>query len=102
MVASQDGRYLALQTATTVRVFSLPPTSGPTLQIARVGRLSNGHFIVQGFGAPNSTNTVKATTDLRNAFTTLSSVMADANGSIQFEDTNAGGFTSRFYKITSP
>jgi hypothetical protein len=102
MVASQDGRYLGLQTATAIRVYAIPPSSGPTVQIANTAHLANGHFIIQGFAAPNSTNTVKATTNLQTAFMTIGSVMADANGFIQFEDTNVGNASSKFYRITSP
>jgi len=102
MVASQDGRYLALQTATAIRIYAIPPTSGPTLQVSNVAHLPNNHFIIQAFAAPNSTNTVKATTSLQTAFMTIGSVMADANGFIQFEDTNVGNVTSKFYQITSP
>jgi PQQ-like domain len=102
MVASQDGRYLALQTSTAIRVYAIPPSSGPALQVWNVAHLSSGHFIIQAFGAPNSTNSVKATTNLQTTFMTIGSVMADANGFIQFEDTNVGNTTSKFYKITSP
>jgi hypothetical protein len=102
LVASEDGRYLALQTSTAIRVYAIPPSSGPALQIWNVARISNGHFIIQAFAAPNSTNSVKATTSLQDAFTTIGSVTADANGFIQFEDTNAGNAASKFYKITSP
>ena len=102
LVASENGRYLALQTSTAIRVYAIPPSSGPALQIWNVARISNGHFIIQAFAAPNSTNSVKATTSLQDAFTTIGSVTADANGFIQFEDTNAGNAASKFYKITSP
>jgi hypothetical protein len=102
MVASADGRYLALQTATAIRIYAIPPSSGPALQITNTARLSNGHFIIQGFAAPNSTNSIQATTNLQTMFMTIGSVTADANGFVQFEDANAGNFTSRFYRITSP
>ena len=102
LVASENGRYLALQTSTAIRVYAIPPSNGSTLQIWNVARLANGHFIIQAFAAPNSTNSVKATTSLQGAFTTIGSVTADANGFIQFEDTNAGNTASKFYKITSP
>ncbi len=102
LVASEDGRYLALQTSTAVRIYAIPPSSGPALQPWNVARLSNGHFIIQAFATPNSTNSVKATTNLQDAFMTIGSVMADANGFIQFEDTNAGNAASKFYEITSP
>jgi hypothetical protein len=102
MIASQDGHYLALQTATTIRVYAIPPSSGTAMQVSRVAHLSNGHFIIQAFAAPNSTNTVQATSNLQATFSTIGSVVADANGAIQFEDVNAGGFSSRFYNISSP
>jgi hypothetical protein len=102
MAASQDGRYLALQTATAIRIYAIPPDNGPTLQITNTARLANGHFIIQGFAAPNSTNSVQATSNLQTAFTNIGTVVADANGVIQFEDANAAGSTSKFYKIASP
>jgi hypothetical protein len=102
LVASENGRYVALQTSTAIRVYAIPPSSGPTLQIWNVARISNGHFIIQAFAAPNSTNSVKAATSLQDTFMTIGSVTADANGFIQFEDTNVGNAASKFYKITSP
>lgn len=102
LVASRDGRYLALQTSTAIRVYPIPPPNVSALQIWNVGRLSNGHFVIQAFAAPNSTNTVKATTNLQTAFTTIGTATADANGFLQFEDTNAGNATAKFYELTSP
>ena len=102
MVASQDGRYLALQTATTIRVYAIPPSSGPTLQISRIARLSNGQVILQAFATPNSSNSVKESSSLAGSFATIGTAVADGNGFIQYEDTNAGGLGPRFYKITSP
>jgi hypothetical protein len=102
MVASQDGHYLALQTATTIRIYAIPPMSGPALQITSITRLSNGHVILHGFASASSTNTVQATSDLHTAFASIGSVSADPNGAFQFEDVNAGSFAKRFYRITSP
>ena len=102
LVASQDGRYLALQTATTVRVYLIPPSSGPTLQIPSFARLSNGHVILQAFATPNTTNSVKESSSLTGSFATIGTAVADGNGFIQYQDTGAGGLGPRFYEITSP
>ena len=102
MAASQDGNYLALQTATAIRVYTIPPLSGPTMQIRSINRLANGHVILHGFASPNSTNSVQATSTLTTSFMTIGSVTADANGAFQYEDVNAGAFASRFYRISSP
>ena len=102
LVASPDGRYLALRTPTTTRVYLLPPSSGPTLQVANFARLSDGHVIIQAFATPNTTTSVSQSSSLTGTFTTIGTAVADGNGFIQFEDTNAGGLGPRFYKITSP
>jgi hypothetical protein len=101
LIASGDGRYLALQTSTAIRIYPVPP-GGAGLQITRSARLPNGHFIVQGFAAPNSSNSIQATSSLQSAFTTIATTMSDANGAIQFEDNDAVNYAARFYRITSP
>ena len=101
MVASQDGRYLALQTPTTIRIYAIPPSSGPALQLTGITRLSNGHIVLQGFSAPNGSNTVQATTNLRTSFGTIGSAPSDLNGVVHFEDANANP-TTGFYRLTSP
>jgi hypothetical protein len=103
LVASPDGRYLALRTPTGIQVYPIPPSSGPSLQIWDMAHLTNNHFVLQALALPNSSNTLKATTNLQTGFTAPgTTVTADPNGFIQFEDTNAGNATAKFYRITSP
>jgi hypothetical protein len=47
-------------------------------------------------------NTIQASPDLITPFTNLASVMADVTGAFQYEDTNAGNFPKRFYRLSLP
>ena len=63
-------------------------------------RRSDGTVILQAQGSPGESFDIQASTNLLN-WLNLGSVLADTNGLMQFDDTNAPAFPSRFY-YTSP
>jgi hypothetical protein len=63
-------------------------------------RQSNGTVLLQTEGSPGESFEIQASADLLN-WLDLGSVLADTNGLMQFFDTNAPNYASRFY-ITSP
>jgi hypothetical protein len=63
-------------------------------------RRSDGTVILQAQGSPGESFDVQASQDLLN-WLDLGSVLADTNGLMQFDDTNAPIFPARFY-YTSP
>jgi uncharacterized delta-60 repeat protein len=65
--------------------------------------VSNSVVQLTGLGIPNATHTISASSNLSaGTFTTLASVVADATGFWQFNDTTAVGVPVRFYKLSSP
>jgi hypothetical protein len=75
------------------------------LKINSITHLANGHIVLQCLGVPNRVNNVQASPDLSSgSFVTLlpPPVAADASGAFQYEDTNAGSFTKRFYRLSFP
>jgi hypothetical protein len=71
-------------------------------KISSITRLGNGHIFLQGFGAANVTDTIEVSPDLMTMFTTLGTVTTDSDGAFQYEDTDAGNFPIRFYRLSSP
>jgi hypothetical protein len=72
------------------------------LRITAITRLTGGHILVQGIGAPSTAYTIKASPDLSpNSFQPLGPV-TNTNGALQYEDTDAGNFSRRFYRFTFP
>jgi streptogramin lyase len=65
-----------------------------------VQKRSDGSFLLQAQGSPGESFDIQASTNLLN-WLDLGSVFADTNGLMQYADTNASNFTSRYY-ITSP
>jgi hypothetical protein len=65
-----------------------------------VQRRSDGTVILQAQGSPGESFDVEASEDLLN-WLDLGSVLADTNGLMQFDDTNAPAYSFRFY-YTSP
>jgi hypothetical protein len=63
-------------------------------------RRSDGTVILQAQGSPGESFDIQASQDLLN-WLDLGSVLADTNGLMQFDDTNAPTFPSRFY-LTNP
>jgi hypothetical protein len=63
-------------------------------------RRSDGTVILQAQGSPGESFDIQASTNLLN-WLDLGSVLADTNGLMQFDDTNAPAYPSRFY-YTAP
>jgi hypothetical protein len=72
------------------------------LKIVSIGRSSDGHVHLDCLGAPNALNTVQFSPDLLTPFQPLKTIKADAQGSFQFEDVDAGPLTERFYRLSLP
>ncbi len=64
-----------------------------------VQRHSDGTVILQAQGSPGESFDIQASTDLLN-WLDLGSVLADTNGLMQFDDTNAPAYPARFYYTT--
>ena len=79
--------------ATTILEY--PKYSPITLQ-----RQSNGTILLQTYGSPGQSFDFQASTNLQ-TWLDLGAAMADANGFVQFTDTNAPSFPYRFY-LTLP
>ena len=77
-----------------------PPV--PVLKITAISRLQDGHIRLDCLGLPNQPNRVEASADLIGFPTTLGTVTPNATGVFQFEDTDAGNFTKRFYRLAVP
>jgi hypothetical protein len=71
------------------------------LRITGIEKLPNGHILLHCVGAPNQLNTVRSTPDLFTQFSFLASVMANANGLFDYEDT-APPPDKGFYRLTLP
>ncbi len=65
-----------------------------------VQRRSDGTVILQAQGSPGESFDIEASQDLLN-WLDLGTFLADTNGLLQFDDTNASAFPNRFY-YTSP
>jgi hypothetical protein len=65
-----------------------------------VQRRTDGTVILQAQGSPGESFDIQASADLLN-WLDLGSVLADTNGLMQFDDTNAPTFPARFY-LTNP
>jgi hypothetical protein len=61
-----------------------------------VKRQANGDFILQASGSPGESFDVQASTNLQ-TWEDLGDIVADTNGLVQFDDTNAPLFPYRFY-----
>jgi hypothetical protein len=64
-----------------------------------VQRRSDGTVILQAQGSPGESFDIEASVDLLN-WLDLGSVLADTNGLMQFDDTNAPAYPARFYYTT--
>ena len=72
-------------------------------RILSLAHSNNGHFVLQGTGAPNVTYTVLATSDLSSgSFAPIGTTMTDASGMLRYDDAGAFGLGKRFYRITYP
>jgi hypothetical protein len=65
-----------------------------------IQRQTNGTVLIETQGSPGESFDIQASSDLLN-WLNLGSVIADTNGVMQFDDTNAPNFPARFY-YTNP
>ncbi len=65
-----------------------------------IQRQTNGTVLIETQGTPGESFDIQASSDLLN-WLDLGSVLADTNGLMQFDDTNAPNFPARFY-YTNP
>ena len=73
------------------------------VQISAIARQTNGDVLLECRGFPRHTNRVEASPDLSpNSFTTIGSVSVDATGAFQFQDSSAGSYSNRFYRVAYP
>ena len=65
-------------------------------------RLAGGTIRLQGKGVPNTTYTIQSSPDLAQSFVIIGTAVSAADGTFQFDDTNASSFTQRFYRLKTP
>lgn len=82
-------------------VYNIVPVT-PHVTISSITKLANGDALLQANGVPFKSHTIKATTDLTQQFMTIGTTTAGGDGSLQFEDVNAGNFAARFYQFIYP
>ena len=101
------GNAIAVDKSGNVYVTGYDTTSAGGTEIVTIKyspvtlqRRSDGTVLLQAQGSPGESFDIQASQDLLN-WLDLGSVLADTNGLMQFDDTNAPNFTSRFY-FTNP
>jgi hypothetical protein len=73
------------------------------IRITAITRLTNGHIVVEGTGAPLTAYHIEASQNPSpNSFVPLSPVSSNNTGGLQYEDGQAGSFAQRFYRFTYP
>ena len=80
--------------------FIMPTKAG--VKILSISVQTNKHVILHCVGVPSQSHTVQSTTDLNQAFTPISTAIAGSDGTFQYEDSVAGSFPQRFYRISYP
>jgi glucose/arabinose dehydrogenase len=81
-------------------VYKIVPVT-PSVTINSVNKdAQTGHILVHGFGVPFKTHSVQTTADLTQSFTTVGTVLAAGDGSLQYDDGTPG--TKKFYRFTFP
>jgi len=65
-----------------------------------IQRQTNGTVLIEAQGSPGESFDIQASSDLLN-WLDLGTILADTNGLMQFDDTNAPNFPARFY-YTNP
>ena len=77
--------------------------SEPYLRLTSISHLANGAVALQGLGYPGAANTLQTSPSLNPAsFSTYDSVLPDAGGFWQYQDTNTAGVNTRFYRLAYP
>ncbi len=79
--------------------FRITADAGPIVpfQLASVGRLANGTFLLRLQGESTRKYAIEATSDFV-SWTALRTNIAGLDGTFDFADTSAGAFTRRFYR----
>ncbi|MGZ5021543.1 MAG: cupredoxin domain-containing protein, partial [Chthoniobacterales bacterium] len=67
--------------------------------LTSVKRAANGHFVIAGTSLPDSSVTVKSTSNLQTAFGSPQSVPTDGSGAFQYDDSSVIGATRQFYQV---
>jgi autotransporter-associated beta strand protein len=83
--------------ATATVFMNVYPAAGP----AQINSYSNGVANIQFYGAPNHTYVVQTTTNLLTPWWTISTNVADTNGTWNFTDPNATN-AAQFYRPAQP
>ena len=76
-------------------------TVNTTGLIAPITRLSNHHMQLRFAGIPGKTYRIQSSTNL-STWVDLGTLIEDASGLLQYEDTNAPSFPTRFYRTVTP
>jgi len=75
----------------------------PYLEITSINHFSNGQVALEGLGVPGTNLTLRASPDLApGSFAPLDSVLTDAGGFWQYQDTNTPSLSHRFYRLSYP
>ena len=101
------GNAIAVDTNGNVYVTGYDTTSVGGTEIVTIKyspvilqRHANGTVLLQAQGSPGESFDIEASTNLQ-SWLDLGSALADTNGLMQFDDTNAPNYPARFY-YTSP
>ena len=113
--ATYSLQNVSLSNGGTYRVIITSPGGSVTSQVAtltvqvrpsitRLVPQSDGTVALSLTGTPNSTNRVWVTTDLTPpaAWVPISTNVAGADGSWQYTDSDAAGWSTRFYRVSMP
>jgi hypothetical protein len=96
--------YTNISNAVTGDGTDIGAVEGVALQITSIGRLTNGHILLQGLGVPSRAHTIEVSPDLSpNSFTAFGTMpVADGTGAIQYDDAAAVGPSRQFYRLRFP
>ncbi|MFL6531530.1 MAG: CHRD domain-containing protein [Chthoniobacterales bacterium] len=102
LFAALDQRKAYLNIHTTafpggeIRAFLVEPRG-----VIEISRLGGNTIHLECLGRPELMNRIESSPDLQDAhFTTLATIMAEEDGTFEFNDTNAG--TKKFYRVKFP
>jgi hypothetical protein len=73
----------------------------PPVALSAQGFVTAGNFQLKVSSVPSVGFGIQVSTDLA-SWTSIGSGTTDTNGALIFQDTNAGGFSKRFYRVTWP